>query len=325
MTTTFDLETSSCWISSPVIETKFDQRFEVPELPELAPVRLTKGDAAIMAKDLGEEQARWLVDTYYQLQEFRKVSGQQVMAARASIEPSSALRWTYEQMAATEASIRRIMEEWTNLSLAGQWAKSTIGIGPVLAAGVVATFTSDTETVGSWWRFAGVDPTLEWKKGQKRPYNAKAKLLMWKIGDSFVKVSGKENAFYGQVYRQRKAYELKRETDGGNKFTATLTLGQRDIRDPETKKIYESGHLPAGRLDLRARRYAAKLWLAHFHEVTYFLRHNKMPPKPYVIEHLGHTDWIGAPNVDVIPGLREAEEAAGMRRRDTNGQEQRTP
>ena len=287
--------------------------FDIPELPEATPVRLSRADARLMAKSITSDQVRWLVDTYYQLQEFRKASGNQVRAASESVEPSSALAWTFDQMAQTEASLRRIMEEWTDLSDPGRWAKSIVGIGPVLAAGVLATFDPDKPTVGHWWRFAGLDPTMKWEKGQKRPYSAKAKLLCWKIGDSFVKVSGRENAIYGKIYRERKAYELKRDTDGGHEFAAKVTLVEKAIKEPKTRATYESGHLPAGRLDLRARRYATKLFLANLHEVMYFSKHGVMPPKPYVIEHLGHADYVGVPNADLIPGLKEAEIKAGAR------------
>lgn len=286
---------------------------EVEDLPESTPVRLSKADAAEMAKSLTKEEVRWLCDTYYQLQDFRKASGNQVRAAGETGEPSSALVWTFGQMETTEAALRRIMDEWTSLSIVGQWCKSIVGIGPVLAANLIATFNPDKPTVGHWWRFAGLDPTMKWEKGQKRPYSAKAKLLCWKIGDSFVKVSGRDNAIYGQMYRERKALEVKRDTDGEHEFQAKMTLLEKNITEPKTKAAYESGHLPAGRLDLRARRYAVKLFLANLHEVMYFVTHNEMPPKPYVIEHLGHVDWMGVPNVDLIPGLREAEVKAGAR------------
>jgi hypothetical protein len=266
-----------------------------------------------MAKSLTEDEVRWLCDTYYQLQEFRKASGNQVRAASTTGEPSSALAWTFTQMEATEASLRRIMDVWTDLSIVGQWCKSITGIGPVLAANLIATFDPDKPTVGHWWRFAGLDPTMEWKKGQKRPFSAKAKLLCWKIGDSFVKVSGRDSAFYGKIYRERKNFEVLRDEEGHHEFQAKMTLLDKNIQDPKTKATYESGHLPAGRLDLRARRYAVKLFLAALHEVMYFTKHGVMPPKPYVIEHLGHVDWMGVPNVDMIPGLRDAEIKAGAR------------
>jgi hypothetical protein len=286
---------------------------EIADLPEATPVRLTKADAQAMAKSITTDEVRWLVDTYYQCQEFRKASGNQVRAATETAEPSSALLWTFDQFAQTEASIRRIMEEWTELSVIGVWLKSQVGIGPVLAAGLMATFDPKKPTVGHWWRFAGLDPTMTWNKGEKRPYSAKAKLLCWKIGDSFVKVSGRDNAFYGKVYRERKAFEVQQDVDGKHEFAANMTLASKNIQEPKTKATYESGHLPAGRLDLRARRYATKLFLAALHEVSYFVTYGEMPPKPYVIEHLGHADWMGVPNVDLIPGLRDAEIKAGVR------------
>jgi hypothetical protein len=51
-------------------------------------------------------------------------------------------------------------------------------------------------------------------KGQKRPHNAKLKVLCWKIGDSFVKQQSRENDVYGKVYGERKRLELERNDAG---------------------------------------------------------------------------------------------------------------
>ena len=46
-----------------------------------------------------------------------------------------------------------------------------------------------------------MNPTVEWKKGEKRPWNASLKVLCWKIGESFVKVSSNPKDFYGKLVR----------------------------------------------------------------------------------------------------------------------------
>jgi hypothetical protein len=136
---------------------------------------------------------------------------------------------------------------------------------------------------------------VKWEKKQRRPWNADLKVLCWKIGDSFVKISGREDAYYGQVYRKRKELEVERDLAGLFADQAAKTLEEKKIRDPETLKTYENGHLPAGRLDLRARRYAVKLFLSHWHEIAYTAEHGERPPFPYPIEHLGHAHVIPVP------------------------------
>jgi hypothetical protein len=58
--------------------------------------------------------------------------------------------------------------------------------------------------------------------------------------------------------------------------------------------------LPPARIHRRAVRYAVKLFLAHYHHVAYEVEFGEPPPKPYVIEHLGHVDFIGPPNWPMV-------------------------
>lgn len=130
----------------------------------------------------------------------------------------------------------------------------------------------------------------------RRPWNADLKTLYWKIGDSFVKTQSRANAFYGLLYKERKLSEVIRNESGGNAAAAEETLRTRNITDMKTRQTYEGGRLPDGRVDLRARRWTVKLFLSHWHAVAYRAHHKVNPPKPYVIEHMGHTDMIVPPH-----------------------------
>lgn len=272
----------------------FDPETVVPDLVDPL-VRLTRADARELAKDLSRESVRGLVDLYYQIQDFRTQAANQARAASASEEPSRGQQRVFGQMQVIEADLKLLMDEWTSARRVGRWAKSQVGIGPVLAAGCIATFDPQKPTVGSWWRFAGLDPTLVWRKGEKRPYNARAKVLAWKISDSFVKQSGRENAIYGHWYRERKEYELRRDAEGGTREAAEATLATGRLKDKETIATYETGHLPAGRIDLRARRWTSKLFLAHLHWVAYEDATGSPPPAPYAIDILKHAHLIAPP------------------------------
>ena len=89
--------------------------------------------------------------------------------------------------------------------------------------------------------------------------------------------------------------ELLRNEQGLFADQAAESLLKRKIQDKDLKKTYESGKLPLGRLDLRARRYSVKIFLAHLHHVMHEDFYGNPPPKPYVISHLGHAHFLGPP------------------------------
>ena len=131
----------------------------------------------------------------------------------------------------------------------------------------------------------------------KRPWNGNLKVLCWKLGDSFVKQSGRPNAFYGRLYRERKEQEVAYNEAGRFRAQAEETLSTKRIQDPLTRATYQAGMLPPGRLDLRARRWAVKIFLAHWHDVAYRDFYHEAPPKPWVFEwgDQEHTHMIEVP------------------------------
>ena len=186
-----------------------NQTNETSESPEV--VRRLRRDLVKAASTLSVDEARYLVDAYYAMQEYRKAAGNQVRALAESEEPHGVIQWLFDQNTTVEKQILRALDSWTDALPAARWAKSICGIGPVISAGLAAHIDiTRSATVGHIWRFAGLDPTVEWKKGEKRPWNAGLKTLCWKIGESFVKVSGNESDFYGKLYIQRKQYEQQR-------------------------------------------------------------------------------------------------------------------
>jgi hypothetical protein len=243
------------------------------------------------------EEARELVDLYYRLQKDRIVLGNQSSALTKAGRPTTVVDFFMEQFGSLERQMVTVLDKFSMSSEVGEWSREQLGIGPVIAAGFLAHIDIEkAPTVGHIWRFAGLDPTVKWEKGQRRPWNADLKVLCWKAGESFKKVSGREDALYGQMYRQRKAYELERDARGGNAETAARTLEEKKIKDPATKATYESGHLPAGRLDLRATRWAVKLFLSHWHHVAFVEEYGENPPKPYILtQDGGHAHYIAPP------------------------------
>lgn len=252
--------------------------------------RLTKKDLDA-ARVLTDDEARYLVDYYYLCQDDRKRANNQVRAMTEDSdgpEPSSLVAWLAEQADTLENQIKRALDVYTQAHEMGSWMREIVGIGPVISAGLLAHIDIEkAPTVGHIWRFAGLDPTLTWDKGQKRPWNAKLKTLCWKTGQSFMKLSNHEKGYYGQLYRQRKDYEIARNDSGTNAALAA-ELAPKFGKTTEAHGHYMAGHLPPAQIDARARRYAVKQFLADLHG-EWFRRHfGTEPPLPYPIAILGH-------------------------------------
>jgi hypothetical protein len=268
-----------------------------------------KRDLARAARSMTDEQARYLVDSYYTLQEHRIALAAQLRHAEDTGEreaaeavegesPIELIRFMFEDAKREEDNIRLALDEFSNGRAVGVWAKTIMGIGPVLSAGLLAHIDIEkAPTAGSIWRFAGLDPTAVWGKGEKRPHNARLKVLCWKIGESFIKVSNRDGDYYGHVYATRRAEEEARNEAGDYAAIAADALATRKIGKNPTRDAYEAGRLPDGRIHLRASRYATKLFLAHWHDVAYRDHYGMKPPKPYIIEHGGHVHFIEAPNM----------------------------
>ena len=295
-------------------------------LEEILPaVRQAGLDMRRSAVTMGEQEARYLVDLYYTMQDYRKASGNQVRALDESAEPHAVIKWSMDVFGTVEKSIKSALGSYAMNQRPGNWAMSVHGIGPVTAAGLLAHIRMEpwhcvtpgakgrdacsqkdpkhpspcgvrvTRTAGAVWRFAGLDPTAVWEKGQKRPWNASLKRLCWIIGDSFVKHRASPKDVYGKLYERRKEQEVRKNLAGDFADQAAATLEAKNFRDSDTRKAYEAGRLPDGRIDLRARRYAVKLFIAHYHHVAFECHFGEPPPKPYVIDHLGHTHYLGPP------------------------------
>lgn len=280
--------------------------------PRIARKDRLNHDLRAAAARMGNQQARFLVDAYYTMQDDRKRSYSQERATLASGEPHLVISWLAVNAETLEEDIRRLLGEYADTHPVGKWLRTITGIGPVIAAGLLAHIDiNKAPTAGHIWKFAGLDPEVKWEKGQKRPWNAKLKTLCWKIGQSFMKFSGNPNCMYGHIYRQRKEYEIARNEAGGNAETAKAILAtNRFGKQTEAYKAYIKGKLPAGQIDARARRYAVKILLSHLQMVWYFHEKGELP-NPFNTDlpnggGLGTAFDISPMNTEMFPGLTEA-------------------
>jgi hypothetical protein len=265
---------------------------------ELEPITRIAKDIKAAARLLSPGEARFLVDYYYALQEDRIRSGNQAAALNEAGEPNQVVTWLSVNAGVLERNIKSALGVYADSQTVGRWSQSIVGIGPILSAGLLAHIDiAKAPTVGHIWRFAGLDPTVLWEKKTKRPWNTRLKTLCWKIGESFVKVSGHEDDVYGKFYLQRKALEMARNEEGRFSDQAVAKLDRFKIgKTTDAYGHYAAGRLPPAHLHARAKRWVVKLFLAHWHHVAYETHFGQPPPKPYVLTHLGHVDEIRPPH-----------------------------
>jgi hypothetical protein len=135
----------------------------VPEL-SLESIEHMSRDLAKAAATLSDQEARYLVDAYYMMQEDRKRANNQVLALGDNKEPNSVLVWLASQSATLEKQIVRALDKYTQNHKMGEWMRSVYGIGPVLSAGLLAHIDiTQAPTAGHIWRFAGMDSTVKWQ------------------------------------------------------------------------------------------------------------------------------------------------------------------
>ena len=260
--------------------------------------RLTR-DLRRAAATLSSQEARFLVDYYYQAQENRKRAYSQLRALTEAAEPHEVIGWLAQNhKVVLEAGLRTVLGAYADSKREGAWAQSIVGIGPVLSAGLLAHIDiAQAPTAGHIWRFAGLDPSVVWGKGEKRPWNAALKVLCWKISESFVKTKTRDGAYYGPLYDERKAYELAKNERGEYADQAAAKLVKFKIgKDTEAFTWYSIGKLPPGHIHARAERWTVKLFLSHYQAVAWEVRFGEKPPAPFAPAILGHAHTIVPPN-----------------------------
>jgi hypothetical protein len=233
-----------------------------------------------------------MVSLYYDCQDLRIAHGNK----KRTEPPSELVQWLDFWMHAGENVINAKLKQWVlsdRSPVEAKWAYDQVGIGPVLAAGLAAHIKLEkAKTPSSVWKFAGLAPGSDRKKkGVKLPYNARLKVVAWKLGESFVKVSGKENAVYGHLYAEFKSEEIKKNEAGLYKEAAALELATKKITEKDTKATLESGKLTDGHLHSRAKRRAVKIFLVHYYIIGRKAR-NLPCPGPYSETILGHSGII---------------------------------
>jgi len=295
---------------------------------------LLKAVTSDMPGGVTDNEARYLVDTYYTIQKARirnvlQAKGLDRDAKKQGNEPEphEAIDRFASDFSIQEENIKRVLGYYVETRDLNWFFANTLGIGPVLAAGLLAHIDiKQCPTVGHIWSFAGLNPTVVWDKGQKRPWNTGLKTICWKIGDSFVKLSGRQDSFYSQLYRQRKEQEWRKTLAGEYVEEAQRSMEKKKYGkatdqyawymgqcSPEkARAALEEGKSPTAagckddagipmlspaHIDARARRYAVKIFLSHLHECWYRQEFGENPPKPFAISIQGHAHYMPPPQL----------------------------
>ncbi len=146
------------------------QIFEAKQLPEtevLTPLDKWARDMKNASRLLSYEHARFLVQRYYQLQDYRIQSANQVNKKASDGEPANdpnqMLQWLAKQDRTLEGNIQSALKIFAGEFRVGKWLQAMHGVGPVLSAGALSYFDiRRSKYAGSYWRYAGMDPKSVW-------------------------------------------------------------------------------------------------------------------------------------------------------------------
>jgi len=242
----------------------------------------------------GQNQIRFLIENYYDIQKLRiQTFGRIVAYVKSNFEQFEGIKtpeenkysyiadlicrdkidvpdelenlvWFFRELHSTERNLYRIIDDFSkDHPYRVKYLNNIYGIGPIFASGIIAWLAplSRFATVSKLWKYCGLSPDSIRRRGQRCSYNPKLKTFMWKIGESFVKQ--KRKSFYGKMYDRFKQECHQKHPD------------------------WSKAHVHAW-----AKRKVVKLFLSHAWKMWWRIMEGREPPtKPYAHEHLKHYDY----------------------------------
>lgn len=290
------MPTSSQIIATRAKENPMENELKDKEKPEeilkLSVFRLlSRDEMKIAVASLDSNQARMLIEMYYDWQKQRIQTNNRVKIMLKEGKPCDALKWLLENQEAVEVQVRTILHKYAKSSDIGRWCMSNMGVGGVLAAAMLAYLDPlKAPTAGHFFSYAGYTPEKmkPRAKGVKLTHNPSLKRVCFLLGESFVKVSNKEDSVYGKAYRDY-VERVTRENDEGKLKDMALELSKtRNYAETtEAMKTLKSGKLPKLIIHQRAKHSAVLLFLSHLHQV--WRKHLGLScPEPWIIQFGGH-------------------------------------
>lgn len=173
-----------------------------------------KGDIVNLEriKKLKNKELRVLVESFYDMQKLRIALGNRIRqygkaGLLESVDPYPALERIREGEKELEGQIPSVVKQHP---LWDMWFSGVKGIGPDMAAGVIAwrDDIGKADTISAFWKYHGLSPTqTKREKGQKLDHNPKAKTHVWKVGVQLLKAQG----IYAEIYYRAKARYERRD------------------------------------------------------------------------------------------------------------------
>lgn len=278
---------------------------EVEALSSILSLKPKNIKVVIDKETLSISEIQYLVSLYYQIQHYRITTNAQKQASIKEGASHTLIEFFNNEFKDIETQIKNTLNQYTDTDPVAWTLKQVVGIGPVIAAGLVANLDitrPDVKTAGSYWRYCGVDPSVnKAKKGEKRKYNADMKVLTaFKLGESFCKVQNKETAFYGKIFKEWKEEYVRRNEAGELACNAKRQLEEKNYsKTTDAYKAYIQGKLPPAHIHAMARRKPVMLLLSHMFDLQYMLHHHKKSPIPYIIAVGDHVHEIENPLIEI--------------------------
>ncbi|MDW8258025.1 MAG: transposase [Gammaproteobacteria bacterium] len=287
-------------------------------------------DLTAAARGLDRATVKAFVAAYYRTQRDRIRLTNQVNAFAKDGRPIKVVEFLAREIEVVERRFHKVLDIFSRHHPLGVWLRSIHGIGPVLAAGIIAYVdVSKARTPSSVWRYAGLSGPQTWGPGQKRPFNADFKRLCYLIVRSMHMCAGHRDCVYGQWLKSFWSHEEHKNETGQlsavaqEKLRALLASKRWPLVDgqiPEQLKAtlspemqhtvdcWIAGKLTKHHVMMRAYRKTAKLFLSHVFAVAWKLEHKTDAPLPYAFKHLGHdlTQFIPPPNEELVQRISHA-------------------
>src|SRR5258708_3008525 len=139
--------------------------YQPMELIDMMPVSFVKLDKDLKeaASTLSAAEARFIVDAYYTVQDYRIRFNNQIRALSQSGEPHELIKWHAGNVQGLEKQYANALDKYSSAHPVGEWLRSIVGIGPVIASGLLAHIDiHKAPTVGHIINFVGYNPNIKW-------------------------------------------------------------------------------------------------------------------------------------------------------------------
>ena len=247
-----------------------------------------KGPKPVLCCPSDVREIRLLATSFYEIQECRIKIGNRIAMLRKDygvdlVEASTMHNDVFPRLEAAEEAIGiRVREYARQYPIFTGWIQREVkGVAEILTGGLLAGIRDigKFDTVSKLWKYCGVgiheDGNIQKRqKGQTIDYSPFCKVIVWKLGEQFVKIG--DRGYYGLKYREFKEQEQRKAASRGLIILPHAAIDAL----PEEQR---ADKMSEGHVHNRAKRKVAKLFLSHLWWV--WREMEGLPVRnPYVVE-----------------------------------------